>query len=385
MTIENLTGQSAVEAGSDAEFTGTANPRNYRISESLMDQAMTLMDNAIKGRWGANIKLAEAFYGVNEAFSTSDFTLAAFAAIDTEMMARFDELPANWRAYTTVTTVNDFRPKRLLDKWRTNQPYELVPEYSEYPEAEGGSYGQNNISVAKYGRRRALSWEAWINNEAIDELEDIPASLASGARETENLNAIRNLILADGTDVNTAFFKAGNSNAPTALDLTLENVDAVLTAMSQKKSAVTGGVQSTPPLQLVIPKALETQAQRILAVKEIRDTNGNRQVTYDNYVNFDYVVEPALDRYLKHANVNKTWFVLPKPGSSVRPALYAAYLRGHEAPDLRVRAATGQRVGGGQVSPLEGSFENDDIQYRGRMVVGRQQGDPTYTYVSRGA
>ena len=75
---------------------------------------------------------------------------------------------------------------------------------------------------------------------------------------------------------------------------------------------------------------------------------------------------------------------VPKPGSS-RPALWVAKLAGHEQPDLRVKADTGQRVGGGQISALEGSFEIDDIQYRGRHIVGHQTGDPTFTYVSNGS
>jgi hypothetical protein len=67
------------------------------------------------------------------------------------------------------------------------------------------------------------------------------------------------------------------------------------------------------------------------------------------------------------------------------PALWAAFLRGHEQPDLRVKASAGQRVGGGDVSPLECSFVVDEIRYRGRHIIGKQVGDPTFTYVSRGA
>jgi hypothetical protein len=79
MSIEVLHGQAAIDAASDDDFAGTLNPRNFRIAESLMDRAHTLLSEAIKGKWGATTRLAEAF-------STSDFTLAAFATIDQEMM-----------------------------------------------------------------------------------------------------------------------------------------------------------------------------------------------------------------------------------------------------------------------------------------------------------
>lgn len=379
MTIEVLHGDAAVEAGTDAEFAGTVSPRNYRIGESLMDKAHTLLSNAFQGKWGADKVLAEAF-------STSDFTLAAFATIDTEMLASYDELPSVWRGYTTVTTVNDFRPKRLLDRWRNTIGFEPVPELTEYPAEDSRGNATYSISVAKMGRRFALSWESWINNEAIQELEDLPTVLARQARESESINAVSNLIASDRNGVNTGFFKAGNGNAPTALPLTLDNLDNVLGAMASKKSAVSGRVIASPDLVVVVPKALERTIQRILAIRTIRKTDANgEQLEFDNYVNVDYVVEPMLDYWNTGSKAATTWFVLPKPANPVRPALWAAFLRGHETPDLRVKSSTGQRVGGGDISPLEGSFEVDDIQYRGRHVLGHQVGDPTFTYVSNGS
>ena len=76
--------------------------------------------------------------------------------------------------------------------------------------------------------------------------------------------------------------------------------------------------------------------------------------------------------------------MLPKP-TSRRPATFAAFLRGHETPDLRYKADQGQRIGGGNISPLEGSFDIDDIQTRVRHVLGHQTGDPTFTYASYGS
>ena len=62
-----------------------------------------------------------------------------------------------------------------------------------------------------------------------------------------------------------------------------------------------------------------------------------------------------------------------------------AKLAGHEQPDLRVKADTGRAIGGGEISALEGSFDIDDIQYRGRHIVGNQTADPLFTYVSLGS
>ncbi|MEV5001947.1 hypothetical protein [Nocardioides sp. LML1-1-1.1] len=379
--IQVLHGNAAVEAASDADFPGSTNPRNYRVSEALMDKAMTLLDNAFRGKWGADKALAEAF-------STSDFTLAAFAAIDTEMQRQFDDLPSTWRQYTDTTTVSDFRPKRLLDKWRNTIGFEQVPELTEYPAEDARGKDVNEIAVAKFGRRYAISWEAWINSEAIQEFEDLPGVIARQANETEAINAVSNLIAANRSGVNTNFFKAGNNNAPTALPLTLDNLDSVLDIMAARKSAISGRMVAAPPLQVVVPQTLKRTIERILAVRTIKKTEtsggSSTEFEFDNYVGVDYVVDPMLDYWNTGSKAATTWFVLPKP-KTTRPAVWAAFLRGHEQPDIRVKSAGSQRVGGGDISPLAGSFEIDDIQYRGRHIVGHQTGDPTFTYASNGS
>ena len=377
MTIEVLTGTAAEQAGSESEFKGFSSPRRFAISEGLIDKASTLMENAITGKWGADKALAEAF-------STSDFKLAAFATIDKEMLAQYNELPETWRQYTTVTTVNDFRPKRLLDRWRNTVGLELVPELKEYPAEDDRGSADYSIEVRKFGRRFALSWESWINNEAIQELEDLPTVLARQSRETEAINAVTNLIKADRTGVNTDFFKAGNGNAPTALPLTLDNLDLVLGQMALKNGNSDKPI-ATPSLIVVIPKALERTAQRIKATRLIRKVEAAQETEYDNYLaDVEFVVDPFLDYFNQGAKAATTWFVLPKPGQG-RPALWAAFLRGYETPDLRVKADTGTTMSGGNISPLEGSFEVDDIQYRARHIVGHQVGDPLFTYVSLGS
>lgn len=383
MTIELLTGSAAEAAASDSDFSGTVNPRNFRIGESTLRRAQTMLGEAFANRWGADVRLAEAF-------STSDFRLAASAELDKEMLAQYDELPVLWDQYTDTTTVRDFRPKRLTSRWRSTIGMARVPELTEYPADDRRGATEYAIQVAKYGRRFAISWEAWLNNEAIGEIEDLPGELARQARETEMIAAASNLLLVDpatntASDVNTGFFKSANGNAPTALPLTRANLKTVWDGMATKKDPNSKRVIARPEMVLVVPKALEATVLSIVRPTVVRTTVDGVEVEETNeFSSLSYVVDPMLDYLNAHAAAATTWFLLPKPRST-RPAVWVAKLAGHEQPDLRVKADTGQRVGGGDISALEGSFEIDDIQYRGRHIVGNQQGDPLFTYVSRGA
>lgn len=382
MSLELINGAATESANNDASdfFAGTIAPRRYRIAESLQDKAQDFLESLFSGRASRR--------DIAEAFTSDSFTLAVFAAIDTKVVDAYEELPSVWRQYTDVMTVPDFRPTRLLKKWFETVGLKLVPELTEYPIIGASGHEVDWISVAKYGGRDAFSWEAWINNTAIDEIEAAPRKYANAAAETETINALANLLNVDpatnlASGFNTAFFKAGNGNAPDTRKLNADNLDDVLDALVQKVPGDKKKVVVPPDFQVVIPKALERQMQRILNLREIRVTEGTQEKVYDNYLKtVDYTVEPMLDAILT-SNKATSWFVLPKPGAR-RPASFAAFLRGYESPDMRYKANAGQRIGGGEISPLDGSFDIDDIQTRVRHIVGHQPGDPTFTYCSNG-
>ena len=85
---------------------------------------------------------------------------------------------------------------------------EVVPELTEYPTMTSAATSWS-IAVKKYGARFAASWEAWINDDAIDEIQDWPAIFAKAAAETEALAAVGNLVTASG--INTNFFKSATA------------------------------------------------------------------------------------------------------------------------------------------------------------------------------
>lgn len=384
--ITMLSGDAAINSASESDFAGMLSPRRFKIGEALQNKAADLLEAAFNGGWGAEVRLAEAF-------STSDFKLAAFAQIDTETLALYQAQTPVWQQYCDQTVTNDFRPKRIVAPWADSDAYQRVPEGTEYPAADAADATPYAISVFKYGRRKAITWEAWKNNEAIGELQDLPGKLANAAINTEALNAISNLLLVDAktnvaANVNTNFFKAGNDNAPTALPLTRDNLTTVLNGMATKKDN-TGRTIVRPDMVLVIPKSLEAVAISIISPQNVRTEVVNGATTTITEISnplasLTYVVEPMLDYVNTHAKAAGTWFLVPKPRSQ-RPALWTAKLRGYEAPDLRVKADAGQRIGGGAISPLEGSFEVDDIQFRGRHIVGNQTADALFTYCSYGS
>lgn len=392
--IERGTASTAPES----DFTGYVNLRRMNVDEALSAHADAELGRAFRGSPFEAQRLARLLGGnmrISEAFSTSDFKLAAFKELDTEMLKQYQELPAVWQLYTDQTKVSDFRPKRLVSRAQSVTGLAAVPEGTEYPDGHDYSQSAYAITVGKYGRRRSLTWEAWLNNEAVDELEDIPASLAKQAREMEAIIAAANLLAVTGdgihtgwtaATVNTGFFKSANGNAPASTALTADNLKTVLDSMAVKKDSNSKKTLVAPPLVVVTGMALKAQCDAIKAVREVRktDAGGTTTIGVNPLANVEFVNDPTIDQLLTHAKAAGTWFVLPKPGSA-RPAAWAARLRGHEEPDLRVKADQGTNPAGGPISYDEGSFEVDTIDYRVRHVLGSQVGDPTFTYCSYGS
>lgn len=387
MTIQTFSGARVEEATADDSLFG----RPRRITEAQVAEAAGVLGRAFKGSRFGMLKLQEAL-------TSDDFRAAAFEVIDREMMVRYQDLTPVWDQYCKQTTVRDFKPKTLVDLMGGRAALDLVPERTEYPH-RSVSKGGYHISVSKYGGLFQISWESIINDE-LGELQELPNNLAVAARNTESSAAAG--LLTDGNGPNDAYWNAtawgrtydpatdswsgGSSNLIAGNPaLTADSLTAALDAIMQRKDPE-GLPILVEAIKLVVPPALETTARKILDATEIRITSGSNTTILNNWLanRVQLVVDPWLQVLDKGANAATTWYLLPAPTAS-RPALFLAKLRGHETPDLRVKADAGNRIGGGPVAPEEGSFDADDISYRVRHVVGTTGTDMIATAVSNGS
>lgn len=319
---------------------------------------------------------------VMETMTTSDFPVLLGTAYGRELLAAYQAAPAVWPAFATRTTVADFKPKKLVEILGGRAGLDKVGEADEY-KARTLTEGSYEFKVEKYGARIPLTWEMIVNDE-LGAFKDLPTRLAVAARVTEDTAVTSALLSADKTTLNLDFFKAANGNAPAATALTQANLQTAIATITARKDEdgnpiiLNGGV-------LMVPPALEFAARSILTASEIRTTSGSVTTVEQNPMagRLTLCVNPYLS-LLTHAKAAGTWFVLPSPNTS-RPAVAAAFLRGNEAPDLRVKADAGNRIGGGAIAPEQGSFDDDTVQYRVRHVTGGAVVDPKATYVSYGS
>ena len=339
-------------------------------------EAYSLFDRALNGDLHAKADVAESL-------TTSDFPVLLGQGYQRKVLAAYQAQTPVWQQYATRTVVPNFKPQRLVQILGGARGLSRVAEATEYP-ARDLDEALYEFSVEKYGDRIPLTWEMVVNDE-LGVFRGIDQNLAVAARDTEGTVTASAFFNANRTGLNTQFFKGANGNAPESAPLTRASLQDAIQALSTKKDEQ-GNPLVRPNLVLVVPPTLEFQAREILTASEIRTTaaDGSVSVSQNPVAGaVSLVVEPNL-LLNTGSNAASTWFLLPAPNSA-RPAIVTGFLAGNETPDLRVKADTGNRAGGGSIAPEQGSFDDDTIQYRVRHVVGAELIDPKFTFVSQGA
>jgi len=350
------------------------------VTKAKVKAAQALMERALQGDIRSDAILREAV-------TSTDAVLNVAHLVNLEFVPQLDKVERNWSELATVRTVADFRPAALYSIFGDlngsgideNGAAAVVPEGNPYPHVTISGQESMYSKLAKRGVRFDYTWEARIN-DAIGFFAGLPAELLGLTVDTEYAEILDALI--NGTSATSAL--AGGTlpddtivapNAPLT-------PDALWQAIREESNREINGrkIGRATGYNVLVP----------VGVKDFIDFQIRRTIISitDGAITYGPGDQSAL------ANVTtiesdrlsgNEWYLLPKPGSTRRPVLELLRLRGYETPELRVNGLTGSYVGGGSVSPFEGSFDSDVISYRYRYVAGGALWDDTYIVKSDGS
>jgi len=355
-------------------------------------EAAKLLEGALRGDRQDKLKLQEGI-------STSDLPIQLAPVINKILLQNYEAQPKVWDRFATRLVVDDFRKQQYLnlryedegldnqgDKFREGS-LPTVGEYDEYPTAGWFSVTESDFSVKKAGQRVRFSWEAVVNDGNISLLERLPIELGLKAAGKEDEEVTKQLVSSSG--LNTANFKSGNNNLFSGNGaLTLDNLEKAIEAanLQQYNGRL---IQPVSRFALVIPRALELTAKKILAVQTVETSNTVGSILTKTITGnpIGSQVEIVVNDWITKINssAGAYWFLIPVPSASLNPSVVLGFLRGFETPELRVKAAAGQALGGGAVPEAYGSFDNDDWQMRIRHIATGGFFIPAGTIASTGA
>lgn len=313
-----------------------------------------------------------------EAMTTSDAVFNVAYLANLNFVPNYDEAPRVWRQVAGLRTVSDFRPATLYSlnaSWTDgNGPTQVLGVHGEAPVVpEGAAYPYSYISgevssgsgVTKKGLKTDWTLEARIN-DGLGAIEDLPSQMLDVSLDTEESEAMTPLaaLVAAGTSSIAGGTTPTGATVPADAPMSRDALIRAIYEVSQRQ--INGrNIRVTGGWNLLVPIGVGVYAQFILnqTFAEVQDGSFVLNVNGYNPLAGITVVETE---YL----TGTEWALAPKPGATRRPVWERLQLRGFETPQVFVDNHTGNFVGGGAVSPFQGSFAADVITLKLRQFGG---------------
>lgn len=375
------------------QFTldGRIKPANHLVTRKKVTETDKLLQRAFRGD-----KIAAG--QLQEVHSSSDLKFNLAHLITTVALPQFDAAERSWEEIAGVRVVPDFGPVmmntlfgQLTGAGVAEGPRDddgdevagitgglpVVPEATPYPYVTVKGQEAFYAKLQKLGAKFGFTWEANVN-DIVGFFEQIPGELVNLALDAEEREIYHALINGTTNSLTSQTLPDGTVTAPNA-PLSPEAIWAALLQLQNEK--VQGRkVGRATGYNVIVPIGTKDFIewklnQTIISIQDGLVTYGPGDRSVFNTVT---IVESAY--------VNGTeWYVIPKKGAIRRPVLELLRLRGYESPELRIHGDTGSYVGGSAVSPFEGNFDADTVDYRIRYVAGGVLWSDAYTLKSNGS
>lgn len=356
-----------------------------RFTEAQVANAMELLHNA--RRYPKHVH----DFMLAEAITSTDFPNLFGTIVDREMMARYKIETPDWESYTKVGTVSNFNEHTRHRVTGMNQILPRVGEKGEYLVAKTTDTKYTR-QVFKRGKQFDISWEALID-DGMGAFDDVPQQFAEAVINTEAWQVAS--LIADAAGPNALLFGIAlpdvDGVAVTnlgALPLSLANLQTTMGLMMGQTDR-NGHPIRVRGIHLVTDSMLEMTARSIITSTEKMWTQvaaGGAAPYPTTSIMPQMGIKWHPNDWLPYVDVSgnspTTWYLFADLGQGA--AIGFDRLKGHEVPEIVMKASNKVSVTGGIINPFDGDFESDNVFYRVRAVGGGCYLDPRFAYAQVG-
>ena len=323
-------------------------------------------------------------YELQEAMTTSSFPNAFGDAVARDLLSLYKATDPGLRQILRQRTVTDFKDIKTFRKGGLQtMRMQQVAEKANYTAAEI-ELDQTSYALAKYGRQLDFSWEAFLNDD-IGIFSDISGDLVHAAMNTENYH-ITSLFYAAAGPIAASFGNAAAATTP----LTATNLSAALAAMRAYRHPDTNEPIFNRGMYLEVGPALRDTAELITQSPMVQWLADDDDVTPPGTYGttnplYNRKLRTIVNDWMPYVNTTSgatAWAVYADP--TMMPAGEFSRLRGHEAPEIWLKAPDAIKLGGGAVSAFDGDFASDNIFYRCRHTMAGVAVEPRGAWASTG-
>lgn len=294
------------------------------------------------GGWNGylnNGNLGEAVSAIKAGFSTINLPGILSNAINKRIKAGWDYAEDSWRRIADITSVSDYKQFSTY-VLNSKGDYEEVVNGGTIPTGELAETGYNN-QLKRYGLMFSID-EMDIINDDMNAINQ--RAFQFGRKASLKLNKVFWTLFQADTD----FFKAANNNVVTAAGALSADSLAKLVKAFRKQTDVNGDILGYEPRILLVPAALEVEAQKLYFDAEIRDTTASKQYLTGNPWRNKFI--PVASAYLTS---DDDYYLLADP--TIAATMQVAFLNGQQAPVV-------------ESNPT--NFDTFGISYRGKFSFG---------------
>ena len=335
--------QAAVEQAMGVEVADTKAAdiadKKYR---GQMGLKQLYTECAHAGGWNGylnNGNLGEAVSAIKASFSTVNLPGILSNAINKRIKAGWDYAEDSWRKIADITSVSDYKQFSTY-VLNSKGDYEEVANGGTIPTGELAETGYSN-QLKRYGLMFSID-EMDIINDDLNAINQ--RAFQFGRKASLKLNKVFWTLFQADTD----FFKTANNNVVTAAGALDASSLAKLVKAFRKQTDVNGDILGYEPRILLVPAALEVEAQKLYDDAEIRDTAASKQYLTGNPWRGKFV--PVASAYLTS---DDDYYLLADP--TIAATMQVAFLNGQQAPVV-------------ESNPT--NFDTFGISYRGKFSFG---------------
>ena len=286
-----------------------------------------------------NSNLGEAVSAIKASFSTVNLPGILSNAINKRIKAGWDYAEDSWRKIADITSVSDYKQFATY-VLNSKGDYEEIANGGTIPTGELAETGYTN-QLKRYGLMFSID-EMDIINDDLNAINQ--RAFQFGRKASLKLNKVFWTLFQADTD----FFKTENNNiVASAGALSAESLAKLVKAF-RKQTDVNGDILGYEPRILLVPAALEVEAQKLYDDAEIRDTTASKQYLTGNPWRSKFT--PVASAYLTS---DDDYYLLADP--TIAATMQVAFLNGQQAPVV-------------ESNPT--NFDTFGISYRGKFSFG---------------
>jgi ATP-dependent protease ClpP protease subunit len=260
---------------------------------------------------------------IQAAMTTDDFPGLLAATANKALATGYESAPIGHTLFTGVRDVPNFKPQTLVNLSEA-PALEEVLEGAEY-KSGAMQDSSTNFRVGTFGKILEISRQALVNDD-LGALTSAPSAMGLAARRMEADKVFG--MLTDGPNMRDGLplFHAAHGNLGAAGALNIQNLAAGRAAMRKQKGIAGLGYLDPQPRFLIVPVALETLAEQLIA--SLFDPSKSNDTPNLEFIRgLTLVADPRLD-----AASGTAWYLAASPNQI--DGILRVYLDGQQGPSI---------------------------------------------------